>query len=101
MAVQSAIGVLGTTQTIAYDGNVAATNAFGGQTRWVRLVANSACHVKIGDGVQTAATSDPMLPANWETVVVVNPGQRIAAIKAASNGLVTATAGTLWVTELT
>ena len=31
----------------------------------------------------------------------VTPGQRISAIKAATVGLVTATAGTLWVTELT
>jgi hypothetical protein len=32
--------------------------------------------------------------------VIVSPGQRMAAIKASSNGLVTATAGTLWVTEM-
>jgi hypothetical protein len=32
--------------------------------------------------------------------VIVTPGQRISAIKAATNGLVTATAGTLWVTEM-
>lgn len=92
---------LGTTQTIAYDGSVAITNAFDAQTRQIRLVADSACHFKIGDGVQTATTSDPYLPANWETYVTVTPGQRISAIKAATNGLVTATAGTLWVTEVT
>lgn len=92
---------LSTTQTIAYDGNVAVTNAFGAQTYQVRVVANSACHYKIGDGAQTAATSDPFLPASWVDVVSVTPGQRISAIKAASNGLVVATAGTLWVTELT
>ena len=33
--------------------------------------------------------------------MTVTPGQRISAIKAATGGLVTATAGTLWVTELT
>ena len=63
-------------------------------------MSNSACHFKIGDGVQTATTSDPFLPANWESVFIVTPGQRISAIKAATGGLVTATAGTLWVTEL-
>lgn len=89
----------GVTQTIAYDGNVAITNAFGPQTFQVRLVANSGCHFKIGDGAQTASTADPFLPANWEAFVTVAPGQRISAIKAATNGLVTATAGTLWVTE--
>jgi hypothetical protein len=40
------------------------------------------------------------LPANWLEYVTVSPGQKISAIKAATNGLVTATAGTLWVTEL-
>lgn len=92
----------GTTQTIAYDATVAVTNAFGSETYQLRLVANSACHVHIYDttGTATATTADPMLPANWETYVMVTPGQKISAIKAATNGLVTATAGTLWVTEL-
>ncbi|CCE00923.1 hypothetical protein [Bradyrhizobium sp. STM 3809] len=40
------------------------------------------------------------LPANTVEYVTVTPGQNIAVIKAASNGLVTATAGTLWITEL-
>lgn len=91
---------IGVTQTIAYDGNIAITNAFDVQTRKIRLVSNSACNFRIGDGAQTATTADPFLPANWECVFTVNPGQRISAIKAATNGLVTATAGTLWVTEL-
>jgi hypothetical protein len=76
-----------------------ATNAFGTETYWVRLVSNSACNFRIGDGAQTATSADPFLPANWETVVTVTPGQRIAALKA-SGGLLTATAGTLWVTEM-
>ena len=90
----------GVTQVIAYDGSTAITNAFGAQTYQVRLVSNSACNFKIGDGAQTAATTDPFLPASWYEYVAVTPGQRISAIKAATNGLVTATAGTLWVTEM-
>jgi hypothetical protein len=103
MSVQSAIGRVGTTQTIAYDATTPITNAFDSQTRNIRLVSNSACHFHLYDstGSATATTSDPFLPANWETVVVVTAGQKISAIKAATNGLVTATAGTLWVTELT
>jgi len=92
---------LSTTQTIAYDASTAITNAFGAQTYQVRVVANSACHIRIGDGAQTATAADPFLPANWVQVVTVTPGQRVSAIKAATGGLVTATAGTLWVTELT
>lgn len=93
---------VGTTQTIAYDATVPITNAFGGETWQIRLVSNSACHFHIYDpaGSATATTADPFLPANWETYVMVSPGQKISAIKAATNGLVTATAGTLWVTEL-
>jgi hypothetical protein len=91
---------LGLTQTIAYDGNVAITNPFGAETFQIRVVANSACHIAIGDGAQTASTADPYLPAHWEAFYAVVPGQRISAIKAATNGLVMATAGTLWVTEI-
>lgn len=91
---------IGAAQTIAYDGSAAIANAFGDQTYKIQLVANSACHFKIGDGAQTAAVTDPFLPANWIETLTVSPGQRISAIKAATAGLVTATAGTLWVTEL-
>ena len=90
----------GVTQTIAFDSSVAIANAFGSQTYQLRLVANAACCFRIGDGAQTATNTDCFLPANTIQYVVVNPGQRISAIKAATNGLVTATAGTLWVTEM-
>lgn len=55
---------IGATQTIAFDGSVGATNPFGAQTYQVRLSANSACHFKIGNGAQTATTSDPFLAAS-------------------------------------
>ena len=91
---------VGATQTIAYDSSVGITNAFGVETYQLRLVADSACCYRIGDGAQTATVADTYLPANVIEYVIVSPGQRIAAIKAATNGLVTATAGTLWVTEM-
>ena len=102
MAVQSSIGRLGVTQTIAFDSTTPITNAFGSETYWIRLVSNSACNFRVYDstGTATATTADPFLPANWETIVAVAPGQKISALKAATNGLVTTTAGTLWVTEL-
>jgi len=90
----------GTTQTIAFDASVAIANAFGPETYQLRLVADSACCYRIGDGAQTATTADPFLPANTIEYVIVSPGQSISVIKAASNGLVTATAGALWVTEM-
>ena len=91
---------IGVTQTIAFDGSAAATNTFSSETYQLRLVADSACCFRIGNGAQTATTADPFLPANTVEYVIVSPGQSIAAIKAATNGLVTATAGTLWVTEM-
>jgi uncharacterized Zn-binding protein involved in type VI secretion len=91
---------LGTTQTVAYTGTAAAsTNAFGTTTRRVRVVANSACHILFA-GTPVATANDPFLPANWVAEYTVNPGEKVSAIQAATNGLVTATAGTLWVTEL-
>lgn len=94
----------GISQTVAYTGtSAAATNAFGTQTYAVRLCSTSACVVKIGDGAQTAVDDNTgiFLPANWESFTQVGPGQKIAAIRKGTNGLITATDGTLWVTELT
>ncbi len=91
---------VGTTQTIAFDASTAITNPFGSQTHQLRLAADSPCCYRIGDGAQTATTADVFLPTGVIEYVIVNPGQSISAIKAATNGLVTATAGTLWVTEM-
>jgi hypothetical protein len=89
-----------TTQTIAFNSSAAITNKFASETYQLRLAANSACCYRIGDGAQTATVADVFLPANTVEYVTVNPGQSIAAIAAATNGLVTSTAGTLWVTEM-
>ena len=90
----------GKRRSLRQQSSVGATNAFGSETFQLRLVSNSGCCYRIGDGAQTATVSDPYLPANVVEYVTVSPGQRIAALKAATNGLVTATAGTLWVTEM-
>lgn len=90
-----------TTQTVAYTGTAAAcTNPFGDQTRQIRVVANSACHILV-DGTPVATVAAPLLPANSIEYLTVNPGEKISAIKAATGGLITATDGSLWVTELT
>jgi hypothetical protein len=91
----------GTTQVVAYTGTAAAsTNAFGTQTRQVRIVANSACHYTFAVS-PTAVVTDAFLPANTIEYRSVTPGQKISAIKAATGGLVTTTDGSLWVVELT
>lgn len=94
----------GTTQAVAYTGTAATiTNAFGTQTYQIRLSANSACHYLISEAanvVTATVTNASYLPANWVEYVTVSPGQKISVIRGATDGLVTATSGTLLVTEL-
>lgn len=92
----------GTTQTVAYTGTSATcTNAFGSQTYQIRLGATSACFYKVVEAAGGAATtSDVFLPANWIEYVTVTPGQKISAVRAGTDGLLTATSGTLIVTEV-
>src|SRR5712691_3683846 len=88
-------------QTVPYTASSAqAASPFGPQTFQIRVVASSDCHVKVGTGSLTATTSDLFLPAHLVDYFMVTPGERIAAVQAATDGLVTATPGTLNVTEL-
>ena len=93
----------GVTQAVAYTGTAATSSAFGTQTYQIRLAANSACHYLVSETsnvvLPTVATG-AYLPAQWVEYVTVSPGQKISVIRAATDGLVTATAGTLLVTEL-
>lgn len=85
---------LGTTQSAAFTSSSAqVTNPFGSQTYQVRVVATSACFIKIGNGTLTATTSDVYLPAGVVDYVIVTPGESIAAIQASASG-------TLYVTEM-
>ena len=93
-----------TIQVVAYTGTAAAiTNAFGANTYVIRLSSNSACHVLVSEAasVTTATVSNAFfLPANWVDYIIVSPGQKLSVIRAATDGLVTATSGTLNVTEM-
>ena len=90
----------GTTQAVAYTGTAAASaTAFGSSTFQARICANSACHYVVG-GTPVAVVTDAFLPANTVEYIKVSPGEKISAIRAATDGLVTATSGSLWVTEL-
>lgn len=89
----------GATQAVAYTGTAAASTAFGTQTYKIRICANSACHYTVAAS-PVAIVTDAFLPANWVETITVTPGQKISAIQAATAGLITATAGSLWVTEL-
>lgn len=93
-------GKNGTTQVVAYTTAAAATSsAVGTQTRQIRIVSNSACHYAIGTS-PTAVVTDPLLPSLQVEYVSITPGQKVSAIRAATGGGITATDGSLWVTEL-
>ncbi len=76
------------------------STALGSETFQIRLSANTNCHYAIDGSGVTASTSDNYLPAHVVEYVTVTPGQFIATLQAATGGLDTGTAGTLWVTEL-
>lgn len=94
---------IGTTQAISVSGSTASvTNPFSSQTYLIRVNADTAVNFKVFDvtaASSAATTSDTFLPANFPDYFTVSPGQKVAAIRASTDGLVTATNGTLWVTE--
>jgi hypothetical protein len=91
----------GTTQAIAFTGTSAnIASKFGTETWQLRLCSDAACNYSVGDGAQTASTTSTYLAANFIEYVTCSPGQQIAAVRAATDGGVTATSGTLWVTEM-
>lgn len=81
----------GLTQAVAYTGSAAASNAFGANTRVVRITATTDCFVAISAN-PTATTSSVYLPAGVVEYVRVNPSDKISAIRRAADG-------TLYVTE--
>lgn len=94
----------GAVQAVAYTGAAATTpNPFGAGTFQIRLSANSACHYLVSEAanvVPATILNGSFLPANVIEFVIVAPGQKLSVIQASTNGLVTATAGTLNVTEM-
>lgn len=92
-------------QNIAYTGTSAqAATPFTSQSYQARLCADSACYYTIGNGTLTAhadgTVNSVFLPASFIEYVMVTPGESIAVVRAGTDGLVTATSGTLNVVEL-
>lgn len=78
------------------------TTVFGSQTRWILISAagvvtasNNGFRFRVGEAATvTADATATLIPLNWEQVVKVTPGQRIAVV---GNGAAT---GTVNLTEL-
>jgi hypothetical protein len=81
---------LGDAQKVNFDASVQST-ATSANTRIVRLVSATDCHIAIGAD-PTATTSSTFLPAYSVEYFKIVGGNKIAAIKAT-------TAGALYVTE--
>lgn len=81
------------TQTpLAFDAT-AASAAVGANTRLVQLCATENCHIEIGLTPAAVVASSMYLPKDQPRVYHIEPGEKVAAIKAT-------TAGTLHITEL-
>lgn len=92
---------LGTDTAVTYTTVAGLSAAFGAQTRQIRINATSACHILISESPTAQVNVDALLPANWVEYITVTPGQKISVVRSATNGLLTATSGTLYITQVT
>ncbi len=79
-----------TTQKLSSSGTSSATDAFGNNIEYVRIVADADCHIEFGIA-PTATSSKIFLPAKDIEYFKVSGGEKVAAIGTAN----------LYVTELT
>lgn len=84
----------GITQTKAYTATSATIdNAISDGIQVIRVWLTTAGFIKITAAGTAATTADIPLPANTPEYFIVPPGQKVAAIRSASDG-------TLYVTEM-
>jgi hypothetical protein len=79
----------GQSDYFAVTATSAQSNAFGANTREIRVVCTSACHINIGVN-PTAAASDGngfYLPAGVVEYFHVSPGEILAAIRDSADGV--------------
>ena len=85
-----------TTQTVAISGTSAATaNALSKETVVIRVLATTACFIRIGTGTPTATTSDVPISANVPEYFRVNGNETIKVA-----GIQLTSGGALYVTEM-
>jgi len=66
-------------QTVAIAGQSAASNAFGGTTRFVQIHTDAICSIAFGTN-PAATTSNQRLAANETRFYSVTPGMKVAVI---------------------
>jgi hypothetical protein len=84
---------IGVTSSLSVSSTIAsaATAAFGAQTYQIRVAANVATFVTVGDGTPTATTNSALLPAGQIDYFTVTPGQKVAALGQGAAGSVSIT----------
>lgn len=65
---------------VSFTGTAAKGNAFNAATKMIRVVADTACAIKIGDSSVVATAADTRLQANREEYFDVDGGDYISAI---------------------
>lgn len=81
---------IGAAQQVAYTATPGQSAALN--TRVVRVVSTTSCHLKVGTN-PAAAVTDTYLPANVIEYIKINVGEKISAIQVSAGG-------TLHITEL-
>ena len=66
-------------QLVTVSASTSQSSAIDSRAEYVRLVADVACHYKVGDN-PTATTSDRYLPANVLVDIATKGGEKIAVI---------------------
>jgi hypothetical protein len=79
----------GVSDYVAVGAASAQSSAFGAQTQEIRVVCSTACHINIGQNPTAAATDNNgfALPANVVEYFHVTPGQKLAVIRDAADGV--------------
>jgi len=79
------------TQTKAYTGTSAAIDSDVGNASAVRIICSTDAFVEFGVSPTATASSMPVF-ANTPETFLVNPGEKVAAIRESVNGTLTVTA---------
>lgn len=78
-------------QVVSYDGSTQSV-AFGANQRVARMVSTTACYLAFGSN-PTATSSGIYLPAGVVEVFGITPGEKVAALKVASAGVLSISEG--------
>lgn len=83
----------GTSQSLSFNGVSAQSNAVGIHTSIVRLFATQDCFIRVGENPTAVGGTSMFVPAGIIDFIGVLPGDKIAAIRSVSDGVLYITEG--------